>query len=214
LAAGAAAATGVALAGSGPAAATQSAPWEPLRIGDQGWYQSRETVSAGYFIENPNPDVGMANIELEATVREGGTVLKTTSEYIEWVAPGQRLGIGTDIFLSSGQRADDLSIAVKKQSYRPMQALSVEGVRVAIERGTITVSGTIRNPYPRRLESVAVTAVLYDGSGRIIGGDDTSVRSVPANGTADARISIFTEVIRPASAEMFAYLSIITEFGD
>lgn len=197
----------------GPITAQLSA-WEGVRIGEQGWYQQRRSVQVGYFLENSNTDVGLAEVNLELKALSGeGTVLDTTNEYIEWMAPGQRIGVATLIFLAEGQQARNVSIEVKEQSYRPPQGLAVEDVRIAEERSSLVVTGVLRNPYPKALERVPVSAILYDGAGGIIGGAETSLQAVPAGGTAAARITLFDQGIRPARAEMYAHFSIITEFG-
>lgn len=203
---------GLALALPNERRATAQSAWESLRIETIGWSAAGTSVSVGLIISNPNTGVGMGEIELEiAGYDASGTVLKTTSDYVTWLAPGQRTGISSDLFLSAGQTVDRVEASVKRESFRPMDGIPVEGVRYVEERFSSAVTGTVRNPYPRALESLQVSSLWYDSGGNLIGGNDTSIQSVPANGTASARVSV-PDNVKPARVEMYAGLSILTKF--
>lgn len=46
-----------------------------------------------------------------------------------------------------------------------------------------TVSGDLRNPYSKPVDQLAVTALVRDAAGKLLGGRTTFVDALPASGT-------------------------------
>lgn len=192
----------------------QTENWSGAQLSEPGFVQVRSSVYVGMTISNPNTGVAISDIEIESTAYDaGGTVLRTSSEFVEWLAPGETLSVADLLLLSDGQQVGYLSCRVTKQSYRSSQPIIVENPRFVEDRFLSSATGLVRNPYPRSLSDVRVYAVFYDSSGRILGGNSSSVSNVPAFGTAAARV-IVPEGVRPARIEMSAVLTLITEFRD
>jgi hypothetical protein len=189
-------------------------PWEGPRILDYGFFQERQILHTGYLVENPNAGVGLSDMEFELEARDSaGTVLETTSGYVEWLAPGQQTGVSTGVFLSSGQVVAGLAIRVMRVNFRPLDGFVVQDARFVQERSLSYVRGSVANPFPRAVENLNLAALFYDGDGRLMGGDTGSIRSVPAGGTAAAELTLLSAV-RPAAVALYAFMGISSRFTD
>jgi hypothetical protein len=77
-------------------------------------------------------------------------------------------------------------------------------VRTAVVAGELTTTATIRSTLTQPLTGADVTAVYYDGSGRIIGGQSDGVDVVPAGGAVPARLDSSSIVRGIAKTEVYA----------
>ncbi len=90
--------------------------------------------------------------------------------------------------------------------------LSGENTAYLASRVAPKVSGIIRNRLGQDVSDISVSAVLYDGSGAIIGGGSTYLEFVPANGTAAVEVYV-TSKGTPARIDLYPALTILSDIG-
>jgi hypothetical protein len=166
-------------------------------------------VGWGFVVENSTNAV-VADSEYEIVAYDAaGTVLETDSSYIDFVLPGERLGIGGSLYLADGTVVERLEF-----SLQPGNEVQLSGaLPFTTQRATYlpsdsfaSVSGIVSNPTERLQTDVYAWAVLYDASGKIIGGGFTFLQVVPAGGSVPVEALVASSV-EPERVELYAALS-------
>ncbi|MGE5596766.1 MAG: FxLYD domain-containing protein [Hyphomicrobiales bacterium] len=168
---------------------------KPLVVTKSEWWiagESDDTTYVWWFaeIENPNDDLLGEFASVSATARGAdGKVLATSDQTFWAIAPGGTVHFATQLTVTGGQPAT-VEIEPLEADWRESKAgpssfpeFTTTGVTSRADSfGYYRVTGEIVNPYAAAVDSVAVTAILRDASGKAIGGGTTYVDTLPAGG--------------------------------
>lgn len=168
---------------------------QPLTVIAQGFGQDGIAVGVGFVVENPNQNLAIERSQYQiAGYDSSGRVLKTGSGYVERLEPGERLGIGNNLYLPDGTPMTRLEVQLQPSKVIPAAKrsplLTATNITYLPDRYVPKVTGTIQNTQPKDQTFVRVSALLYDTGGRIIGAGFTYVDFIPANGQAATEVSV------------------------
>lgn len=168
---------------------------QPLTVVTQGYGQDGIAVGVGFVVENPNQNLAIERSQYQiAGYDSSGSVLKTGSGYIERLEPGERLGIGDNLYLPDGTTMTRLEVQLQPGAVIPAAKrpplMTATNITYLPDRYVSKVTGTIQNTQPKDQTFVRVSALLYDTGGRIIGAGYTYVDFIPASGQAAAEVSV------------------------
>ncbi|HLI51000.1 MAG TPA: hypothetical protein VKU87_04340 [Thermomicrobiaceae bacterium] len=168
-------------------------------------------IGYAFIVKNPNSALGISNSQYQvAAYDSSGTVLKTDSNYINIIRPGETFGVGGQLFLDKGQKAAKIEVQVSTGTTGAMtdttDLTTDKATYSADGYGDEQVSGVVNNPWKVDVKEVRVSAVTYDASGKINGGGFTFVDFVPAGGHAAATVQVTTSG-KPAKVELYAVLT-------
>ncbi|MCL5026230.1 MAG: FxLYD domain-containing protein [Chloroflexi bacterium] len=188
---------------------------KPLALVAKGFGQKLGPVGYAFVVENPNPGLAVENSLYQvAAYDDQGKVLRTDSGSIGLLLPGQKLGFASDLFLLKQDSAvARLEVQIKPgtvTSTKPLPALTVDNVSYRHDIWYPKVTGVIKNPYPKAIDRVRVSAILYDDAGGIIGGGASYVKFVPANGEAAVEVNVITSG-RPAKVELHPAIGALSQ---
>lgn len=202
-------------AASVPPTATP-APVE-LKLGAKGFGQDAQSIAYAFEIENPNPGFAVETSSYQVAVYDkSGTVLDSTSSYIELLLPGQALGVAGTLYLDSKDMvADHIEVQVKPGQYVELEeqpSFTVDRINYTKGSYSAKVTGILKSPYKQDVSQVKAYALAYDAADNLIGGGYTYVSFVPAEGQAPVEMSVVTTG-EPARVAVFASLSGLSSFG-
>jgi len=171
-----------------------------LRVVTSGFGQNGQEIEAGFIVENTGSSALESSQYQVTAYASDETVLTTNTNYIAAILPGQRLGIGTDLFESDKTPVARLDVQVKadKATLKP-------------DKTSPHVTGIVRSSYTKDIKDIRVSAILYDGTGRIIGAGFTFADFIPANGQSAVDMSV-TYTGTPAKVELYAVLSSLSDY--
>lgn len=99
-------------------------------------------------------------------------------------------------------RADRQSTTRTPAEYPPFGADKVSSTPDFPE--PFKVNGDLLNPYSKEVKSVAVTAVLRDADGKVVGGGTSFIDGLPAMGSRPFSFTARLYSGRPSSVEIYA----------
>lgn len=186
--------------------ATPTPTPKPLALIAKGFGQNLGPVGYAFVVENANAALAIENSVYQvAAYDEKGAVLRTDSGNIGLVLPGQKLGLASDLFLlKQDNNVKRLEVQIKPGTFTPTKLqlpLVADNVSYRHDIWFPKVTGIIKNPYPKAIDRVRVSAVLYNVAGDIIGGGTGFVKFVPANGQAAVEVTVITSG-RPETVEL------------
>jgi hypothetical protein len=163
-------------------------------------------VSYAVVLRNPRNDQVALNVRTIVTfTAANGAVLDVKDEGLDALLPGQTAAVADTTGVRGARR---MRVQVVVGSFAPAQGLtgnlSASGVRTAVVAGELTTTATVRSSLTQPLNGADVTAVYYNGSGRIIGGQSDSVDVVPAGGAVPVRMDSSTILRGIAKTEVHA----------
>jgi hypothetical protein len=163
-------------------------------------------VSYAVVLRNPRNDQVALNVRAIVTfTAANGATLDVKDEGLDALLPGQTAAVADTTGVRGARR---MRVQVVVGSFAPAQGLtgnlSASGVRTAVVAGELTTTATVRSSLTRPLNGADVTAVYYNGSGRIIGGQSDSVDVVPAGGAVPVRMDSSTILRGIAKTEVHA----------
>lgn len=187
-----------------------------LQLVAQGFGQEQQdepdaTARVGYafLVHNRDPEHALQGCAYRVIAQDAANnVLASDDGPIVFVLPGQTLGIGGTLFVPSAKQVTALVIQLGAGGLTEVRSspfLSVEHVRYDASPQA-TVSGVIRNPFERHITDLRISAVIYDASGRIVGGGFRYLAFIPAGSS----LGVITAVNRAAGvtrAELYPSLS-------
>ena len=142
------------------------------------------------ILENPNTDLYGVFPTLTITARdENGVILGTEDQVLSELPPGTKIAFAGQISTTKQPKTVEFTPSkvewketiTKPSDYLPFQ---VEKINFSSSgKNTATVSGDIKNPYSEDIDQLAVTSLLRNEEGKLIGGSTTFVDSLPANGS-------------------------------
>lgn len=182
-----------------------------LNIVAQGYGQNDRSVGYAFIVENADTKAAVDFSQyLVAAYDAAGHVLRMDHNYITVVFPGQRLGVAGEIFLPQNIRVVDVQFDVSPGHARPFAGSSPLSTEDVFFQGNPlsggSVTGVVKSVFPRDLRNITVSAIAYDARGVIIGGGQSVVDRVPANGQAPAEVTV-TLNGPPARVELFPTFS-------
>lgn len=198
-------------------------PPEPARqdlvIGEKGFSvvpseydEATRYLSYAALVTNPNPDTHVATyVDVNVSFTDAaGTVVKTASETIAVLLPGQTVAVG-DTLIDAPAEVAGMDVQVRPDGWEevdePLGAFEVRDVTHTVGEFGATTTGTIASTFADDIESPRVVAVYRDASGAIVGGDFTYADFVPAGSDIGVEVSAYTELPNVASAELYPQIS-------
>jgi hypothetical protein len=163
-------------------------------------------VSYAVVLRNPRSDQVAYNVQAIVTfIGANGAIVDSKDEGLDALLPGQTAAVGDTTGVRGARR---MRVQVVVGSFAPAQNLTgnltASGVRTAVVAGDLTTTATVRSTLRQPLTGADVTAVYYNGSGRIIGGQSDSVDVVPAGGAVPVRLDSSSIVRGIAKTEVYA----------
>jgi hypothetical protein len=161
---------------------------DPLILGKTGFGQNNRELGFAFILQNPNPDLAIMYIPYQVAIYDANDkVVETYERYIDFVLPGQQLGIGATITLNDGVTA--AKIVVQLSEGQPVNTelsdpFTVGNVSYVPNEYNSTARGVITNPYSQDMTTLTVSAVLYDETDQIIGGGNTYLSFLLANSSS------------------------------
>lgn len=177
--------------------------------------QSYDEVAFGFIVENPDDVNAVINSEYRVTAFEGGSELESASGYLDYVLPGQRVGVGGSIFIPSGRNADSIAVELTAGEAADPEldpGFAISGVTYYPDSLFPSATGLISTTSDQPLQDFEVFAVGYDASGAIIGGGYTFVSFILAGGTTGIEVNVASEE-EPARVELFPVVTSLTVYG-
>ena len=177
--------------------------------------QSYDEVAFGFVVENPDSENAVINSEYRVTVYQGADELETDTGYLDYVLPGQRMGVGGSIFIPSGRDADSIVVELTAGEAAAPEldpGFTVDSIRYYRESLFPSATGVISTTSDVPLQDFEVFAVGYDEAGTIIGGGYTFVSFILAGGTTGVEVSV-ASADEPASVELYPVVTSLTIFG-
>jgi hypothetical protein len=201
---------------SGTVTILTSLPTQPLRITESGYSIQSESggrfgVHYAIYINNPNTHIQSRSANYRVTAFDAaGAVLATQNGFIWDVSP-QR----TNVY--AGRRFTDLTISPARVEFEILQP-NDRGWRdshefthyqpLTVEQPGLSGNnfvGSIRNPNNQSIDRVNAVVVFRDSGGNILGGESTTVRDLPANGTAPFSIWVWGRAYVAEFFNVYAY---------
>jgi hypothetical protein len=167
---------------------------EPLILGKIGFGQNNREVGFAFLLQNPNLDLAIMYIPYQVAIYDANDqVVETYERYIDFVLPGQKLGIGATITLNEGVTA--AKITVQLSEGQPVltelsDPFTVENLSYVPTEYNSTARGVVINPYSRDMTTLTVSAVLYDETDQIIGGGNTYLSFLLANSSTGVIVPV------------------------
>jgi hypothetical protein len=208
------------IATQAPAAtATVEGEAEPitLEVVQQGFseVQSFDEVGYGFVVENPDSRNAVINSEYRVTAYSGGEALEVDSGYLDYVLPGQRVGVGGSIFIPSGRDADSIVVELTAgQAAEPKldPGFAISAVRFFPKETFPSATGVLSTTSDVPLQDFEVFAVGYDAAGAIIGGGYTFVSFILAGDTTGVEVTV-SSAEEPARVELYPVVTSLTIFA-
>jgi hypothetical protein len=176
----------------------------------QGFGQDNDRVAYGFVVQNSNAGFAVESSEYVITAYSGdGRVIGVEEGYVYLLLPGQTLGVANTTYLSREEPIGRLEVHLLPGDYvatESLPAFSAQNISYQPGDYSSALTGQIVSPYPRDISDLRVAAILYDGSGAIVGGGFTYLDFVPANGTAAVEVSVVASG-QPTGAELYASIS-------
>lgn len=191
---------------------------QDLQIADYGFssfkaeYGNTDYLSYGVILRNPNPSDWLASrVNVNITFfGASGTVVKSESDYVSALLPGQAAGLGDSLIDVSGASRMEVQALVQHWEQLPQAAtssFSVENVSTKVrEYGGLQTTASVRSTFAKDLKQLRATAVYYDASGKIIGGAFTFVDFVPSGGSVGIEVLSTDTIPRVAKTDVFMNL--------
>lgn len=188
-----------------------------LRLVESGFseVQSYDEVAFGFIVENPDPRNAVVNTEYRVTVYSGGSEIESDTGFLDYVLPGQRLGVGGSVFIPSGEDADSIVVELSAgQAADPAIDPGFNVDRVTYYRGSVFpfATGLVSTTSSAPLQDFEVFALAYDEAGAIIGGGYTFVSFIHAGSTTGVQVNV-ASANEPASVELYPVVTSLTIFG-
>ncbi len=188
-----------------------------LELVTQGFseIQSYDEVAFGFIVENPDGVNAVVNSEYTVTVYDGDVELESDSGYLDYVLPGQRLGVGGSIFIPEGRDADSIVIELTAgEAVSPDldPGFSVTGITYYPDSLFPSATAVISTSADYPLQDFEVFAVGYDEAGSIIGGGYTFVSFILPGGSTGVEVNL-SSVDEPARVELYPVVTSLTVYG-
>ena len=198
--------------------------------GDNSKNDSVKLLAYGYSVKDTNVSVGfLAENNLKdqfidpgpyhvSVYDESGNVLGVDEGYINTLFPGETSGTSVNVSIPEGKTVGNVEVQIDpgdSSDHFDISAnpFSTENVKFAPGTYSSKVTGTLKNSYDQTITYVEVNAVAYDKDGKIIGGGNTYVDFVPAEGQTAFEIRVNLPQA-PARIDAYPSFTSITKKGE
>ena len=166
----------------------------PVVMGKTGFGQNKQEAGYGLELKNNNENVAIRSIPFQIAVYDANnTVVDTEGGYVDYIYPGETLGVGGTIYLNEGVTAAKIEVQVSEGE--PIVAeftepFGVDSVTYVPSEYSSSVRGVITNPYDQDLTTIKVSAILYDEADNIVGGGNTYLSFLLANSSSGVIVPV------------------------
>ena len=173
-----------------PAAQELPAPATPV-VRASGFGQSEGELAYGFVVENPDTQAAQTSAAYALAVYSAdGSLLDVYQRDIAVLLPGQKLGVAGHFPLPAANmkaaRVEVLTRAGYPKAAGAWRPLEVADVKLQDQgAGSWLVTAGVKNPMQSDFPGGRSFAVAFDAAGKIIGGGEGYVGSVPAGGTGE-----------------------------
>ena len=198
--------------------------------GDNSKNDSVKLLAYGYSVKDTNVSVGfLAENNLKdqfidpgpyhvSVYDESGNVLGVDEGYINTLFPGETSGTSVNVSIPEGKTVGNVEVQIDPGDFSDhfdisANPFSTENVKFAPGTYSSKVTGTLKNSYDQTITYVEVNAVAYDKDGKIIGGGNTYVDFVPAEGQTAFEIRVKLPQA-PARIDAYPSFTSITKIGE
>jgi hypothetical protein len=148
-------------------------PSHLARVAESGFGQTGRQAGFAFVVENPSATAAVERTAyVVAAYDPAGTILGAESGVVEVLLPQQRVGIGGTLFVPGGTQVSRVEVQLTGGTAAPVAGRQAyTSMQVAYAPGPIPyVRGVVLRPTVTAAAEVWLNAVLYDATGRIIGG--------------------------------------------
>jgi hypothetical protein len=167
---------------------------KPIALMAKGFGQNDQELGYGFIVDNPNLDLAIENSQYQiAFYNADGTVVDTTDGYINFIPPGQKLGIAGAIYLDEGVTIAKVEVQLKQGDAIATElsyTLTSEKVTYVPSEYNSSARAVITNPNSQDITYLQVSAILYDDAGEIIGGGNTYLNFILANSSVGVIVPV------------------------
>ena len=199
--------------------ATLPAPAGSLRVEQWGYSQAEAytEVSWGFLVSNQDRASAVLDTAYVLTfVDDTGETIKADEGYIDFIMPGDEIGIGGSTFLPEGAIARSMRVDLRPGHLAtpPIQpAIVIENV-TWFERSLFPiVTGVASVEFDRPVEDIEVYAVGFDRNDAIIGGGNAYLPFILPDQSVGVEVSI-PSVGQPARIELYPVMTSATVHAD
>jgi hypothetical protein len=177
--------------------------------------QEKNVLISVFELENVNTQYTLTDIySLVHVFDANGTELKTATNYVDFLLPGEKTMVVSDLWLAEGEVTDSVTIDWEfglSENVYAESPLQTQSPRVFYNESleSYTITGVISNSSPSTYLEFQVNAVGYNNAGEIIGGGYTYITHIPGNNKVGFRLPGYFEE-EPASIEFFPGKSLMT----
>lgn len=198
---------------------TPPAPAGSLRIEQWGYSQAEAytEVSWGFLVSNQDRASAVLDTAFVLTfVDDTGEKIKSDEGYIDFIMPGDEIGIGGSTFLPEGAIARSMRVDLRPGHLAtpPIQpAIAIEDV-TWFERSLFPIAtGVASVDFDRPIEDIEVYAVGFDRNDAIIGGGNAYLPFILPGQPVGVEVSI-PSVGQPARIELYPVMTSATVHAD
>lgn len=172
-----------------------------------GFGQDQGRVGYGFLVKNPETESVLQNVTYRVRLYDtGGNEVQTRPGFITVLLPGQTLGVGGTVLLGANTEITDMEVELEESSVAPSEVVPEFATgAVSYQQALGNVSGVINNPFDRNVKDIAVSSLVYDEDGNIVGGGLTFLSFVAAEESTGVVVPTVASGAA-ASAELYATL--------
>jgi len=199
------------------ATAEREAEEVTLEVVQQGFseVQSFNEVAYGFIVENPEDDMAVINSQYRVTAYSGTEQLEVDTGYLDYVLPGQRVGVGGSIIIPAGRDADSIVVELTPGETAEAEldpGFSIDTVRYYPTDTFPSATGVIRTTSDVPIQDFEVFAVAFDEAGAIVGGGYTFVSFILPGKSSGVEVNV-SSADEPASVQLFPVLTSLSIFA-
>ncbi len=185
---------------------------EQLTVAESGFaiHSSYGTPQGSWaaIVGNPNSDLAAVYVSLVATFYDAaGAIIDVDRGSIVGVAPAGSTAFGTEGLYDPPIDAASMEVRAWASDWiedPPAGEITVtSSTTTANESSGLQVVGEVLSSFAATTENVEVTAIFRDEAGAIVGGTQTYLDFVPANGSVGFTIDSYLEIVGPITTEVW-----------
>lgn len=184
-----------------------------------GYGQDNMDVGVGLLFKNPNGDYALEDSQYHVTLySDEGAVLSADGDFISGLLlPGQTVGLAVPFHLpeSDNIHVDHVAVQIKSGGFveaKTGPSFTYENIAFQPDSDWPTVTGVVVSPCTNDITNQEVSAIAYDENGKIVGGGNTYLDFIPANGKAEVEVHV-TVVGVPSKVELYARIISLSACG-
>jgi hypothetical protein len=184
-----------------------------LKLDKKGFGQFGTVVQYAFIVEFSNTGSALTNSSYEITAYNAvGEVVREGSGRIDYLAPGQKLGVAKDLVVDEGVTVSNIEVQLRAGEPTAADAFpefTVDTVAYFADLPDPQATGLVSNPAKRGFSKLLVYAVAYDSAGNIVGGGYTYLDFILPNSKAGVSVYV-TALQNVASVELYPTASVLS----